>query len=210
MPRTLMSFRKRDGGLGRGELQKRQPPAAISLTSCVHVCGFMATIRSQPPRRPMWPASETRTSYQVGRPWMLDGKMLRVATGTPMRRVERANGGLGDAAPEPLTLANLTTKSLTRVLLSLCGCIAGGRGAFISVGSADAGCVRHVEQELLHVPRPGRAALGAEAAVEAEVLVLGHDPLVRERHGYIEVLRHVASRRREVHAQPLFRQIVGE
>ena len=41
------------------------------------------------------PASETRTSYQVGRPWMFEGKMLRDATGTPMRRIERANNLVG-------------------------------------------------------------------------------------------------------------------
>src|SRR6476659_5056928 len=29
-----------------------------------------------------------RTSYQVGRPWMLEGKMLRGATGMPMRSTE--------------------------------------------------------------------------------------------------------------------------
>ncbi len=33
----------------------------------------------------------TRTSYQVGRPWMLDGNTLRGLTGTPWRRIERAN-----------------------------------------------------------------------------------------------------------------------
>ena len=49
------------------------------------VCGFIATIRSTPPRAPRWPASVMRTSYQVGSPWMFDGKMLRGATGTPMR-----------------------------------------------------------------------------------------------------------------------------
>ena len=54
----------------------------------------------------------TRTSYQVGRPWMFDGKMLRGLTGTPMRRIARANSSFADAEPEPLTLANLTTKSL--------------------------------------------------------------------------------------------------
>src|SRR5208337_5031942 len=54
-----------------------------------------------------------RTSNQVGRPWMLDGKMLRGATGTPMRRIDLANRRFAEADPEPLTLANLTTKSLT-------------------------------------------------------------------------------------------------
>src|SRR5579859_2320666 len=65
-----------------------------------------------PPRRPSQPCSVTRTSYQVGRPWMFDGKMLRGLTGTPMRRIAFANSSLAEAEPEPLTLANLTTKSL--------------------------------------------------------------------------------------------------
>jgi hypothetical protein len=43
---------------------------------------------------------------------MFDGKMLRDATGTPMRSTQRANNSLALADPEPLTFANLTTKSL--------------------------------------------------------------------------------------------------
>jgi hypothetical protein len=39
--------------------------------------------------------------------------MLRGETGTPMRRIERANNSLALAEPEPLTLANLTTQSFT-------------------------------------------------------------------------------------------------
>src|SRR5262249_44021864 len=46
---------------------------------------------------------------------MFDGKMLREATGTPMRSTERAKRRLALADPDPLTLANLTTKSLTRM-----------------------------------------------------------------------------------------------
>jgi len=38
--------------------------------------------------------------------------MLRGLTGTPMRRIERANSSFADAEPEPFTFANLTTKSL--------------------------------------------------------------------------------------------------
>jgi hypothetical protein len=44
---------------------------------------------------------------------MLLGKMLRGLTGTPMRRIALANSSLALAEPEPLTLANLMTKSLT-------------------------------------------------------------------------------------------------
>src|ERR1700756_2219855 len=81
--------------------------------SLSQVWGFIATIRSTPPRRPSQPLPETRTSYQVGRPWMLEGKMLREVTGTPIRRMERANISFADAEPEPLTLGNFPTKSLT-------------------------------------------------------------------------------------------------
>src|SRR5262245_44084263 len=42
---------------------------------------------------------------------MLDGKMLRAPTGTPMRRMDFANSPFALAEPEPFTLANLTTKS---------------------------------------------------------------------------------------------------
>src|SRR4051812_5460160 len=52
---------------------------------------------STPPRRPFQPSSLTRTSYQVGRPWMLLGKMLRGLTGTPMRRMALANSSLAEA-----------------------------------------------------------------------------------------------------------------
>src|SRR6476646_9847619 len=71
---------------------------------------------SMPPRAPRWPASVTRTSYQVGRPWMFEGKMLRGLTGTPWRRIERANISLALAEPEPLTLAKRTTKSFTLLI----------------------------------------------------------------------------------------------
>ena len=42
--------------------------------------------------------------------------MLRGLTGTPMRRIERANSSLALAEPEPLTLANRTTKSFTLLI----------------------------------------------------------------------------------------------
>src|ERR1700679_2250736 len=74
----------------------------------------MATRMSAPPREPRKPASLIRTSYQVGRPWMFEGKMLRGVAGMPMRSTDFANNVFALAEPDPLTLANLTTKSLTR------------------------------------------------------------------------------------------------
>src|SRR5207253_1983010 len=44
---------------------------------------------------------------------MFEGKMLRELAGTPIRSTDLANRPLALAEPEPLTLANLTTKSLT-------------------------------------------------------------------------------------------------
>src|SRR5438132_12095156 len=44
---------------------------------------------------------------------MFDGKMLRELAGIPIRRIDLASSELALAEPEPLTLANLTTKSLT-------------------------------------------------------------------------------------------------
>src|SRR5271163_2503889 len=44
---------------------------------------------------------------------MFEGKMLRELAGIPMRRIDLANSALALAEPDPLTLANLTTKSLT-------------------------------------------------------------------------------------------------
>src|SRR6266850_824619 len=110
-------------------------------------------MRSTPPRRPSQPFPETRTSNHVGKPWMLDGKMFRVATGTPMRRIARANSSFADAEPEPFTLANLMTMSLV---------------ALIALDMASGLC--RVEEELLHVPRTGGAALSAQTAMQAEVL----------------------------------------
>src|SRR5689334_25212514 len=103
----------------------------------------MATMRSTPPRRPRYPASETRTSYHVGRPWMLDGKMLRGLTGTPMRKIDFANSVLAEAEPEPLTLANLMTKLLVR-----CS-VAGGMRILVcfayvvGTGAGALCCLRH-------------------------------------------------------------------
>src|SRR6478736_5115250 len=93
----------------------------MQATSLSQVWGFIATMRSVPPRAPRWPDPDTRTSYQVGRPWMLEGKMLRGATGIPMRRIARANNSFALAEPEPLTFAKRTTKSFTLLIGPLPG-----------------------------------------------------------------------------------------
>src|SRR4051812_33392097 len=82
-------------------------------------CGLTATIRSTPSRRPRWPFSETRTSYHVGRPWMLDGKIFFGVTGTPMRKTAFVNKAFADAEPVPLTFAKRITKSLIFIYFDL-------------------------------------------------------------------------------------------
>src|SRR5512139_3567220 len=164
---------------------------------------------STPPRRPRQPSSVTRTSYHVGRPWMLDGKMLRAATGTPIRSTAFANSAFADAEPEPLTLENLMTKSLTRVIVftaslrdrrrRLRGSVRDRRRCRPCARRGPR--VRHLEQELLHVPRAGRAALGAHPAVQAHVLVLHHDAARLQRPGDVEILVEVARRRAQARAQ---------
>ena len=52
---------------------------------------------------------------------MFDGKMSRGLTGTPMRRIAFAKSALADAEPDPLTFANLTTKSLTDAIACIWG-----------------------------------------------------------------------------------------
>src|SRR5262249_44328147 len=78
--------------------------------------------------RPRWPLLLTRTSYQVGKPWMFEGKMLRELAGMPIRRIDLANSELALAEPDPFTLANLTTKSLMLWIAgnSSFGCVAIG------------------------------------------------------------------------------------
>jgi len=68
---------------------------------------------------------------------MLDGKMLRRLTGTPMRRIALAKSALAEAEPEPLMLANLMTKSLTASMRFACAGAA--CGAWVD-DHADTGC----------------------------------------------------------------------
>ena len=222
------------------ELRRRQRPgrvveqvaAGLDLrTSSFQVSGFIATIRSTPPRRPRQPSSTTRTSYHVGRPWMFDGKMFRAATGTPMFSTAFANSPFARRRAGAVDVGELDDEIVdardgfiqcprgadsARGMADWRGCprsIARRQPALarlphwwaadaVSVGSfrspqplplrhdgtlrhrsdADLAGVRHGEQELLHVPGAGRAALGAQPAVQADVLVLGHDAAGLERH----------------------------
>src|SRR3954452_2383567 len=118
---------------------------------------------------------------------MFDGKMLRGATGTPMRRIERAKSSFAEAEPEPLTLANLITKSLVAVI-----CFMPSSGCFaLRFVAAARGGVRHLKQKLLHVPRARRATFGAKTAVKADVFVLCHDAAGLQSGRNVNVLREI-------------------
>src|ERR1035437_7515592 len=52
-------------------------------------------------------------SYQVGTPWMFDGKIFLPETGTPIRKIDCMSNAFALALPVPLTLAILKAKSLT-------------------------------------------------------------------------------------------------
>src|SRR6267142_2757221 len=136
---------------------------------------------------------------------MFDGKMLRGETGMPMRRKLFANSSFADAEPEPLTLANLMTKSLTASIL-----FTGLRGFLLPVAAAAVAGVGHLEQELLHVPGAGRAALGAQPAVQAHVLVLHHDTSSLEVVGDVEILGEVDGRRLQAGAKVGLLAVVRE
>src|SRR5258708_12564228 len=103
---------------------------------------------------------------------MFEGNMLRVASGTPVGGRERGNNSLGEAEPEPFTLANLTTKSLVALI-----------GLDMAAG------LRGIEEKFLHVPGAGRAAFRAQSAMQAKVFVLRHDASRFQCFGHIEILR---------------------
>src|SRR5262249_6435457 len=70
--------------------------------------------------------------------------------------------------------------------------------------------VSHINKVFLHVPGTGRAALCAQAAVQAHVLVLHHDAPGFEIVGDVEILRRVARRCLEALAEIRFLTIPGE
>src|SRR5512138_3479881 len=85
---------------------------------------------------------------------MFDGKILRELAGMPIRSTDLANSALALAEPEPLTLANLTTKSLTAV-------IAAGRDSDCNViVSALPRQIRHSRENGNPAASGGAVALG--------------------------------------------------
>src|SRR5688572_28305097 len=123
---------------------------------------------------------------------MLEGKMLRGETGTPMRRMARAKSSLAEADPEPLTLANLMTQSLMDSILFMSG---QPSGCFPLRAAAGRPGMSHLQEKLLHVPGAGGAALRAQAAMQAHVLVLRHDATGLEPVRQVDFLRRIQCRR---------------
>src|SRR5581483_3232603 len=95
---------------------------------------------------------------------MFDGKRFFPDTGMPMRKMACMSRPFALAEPVPLTFASLSAKSLT--LITCCWCTVVPRCP----------CCRDDDVRLLHVPRRRGAALRAQAAVHAHVLVLHHHP----------------------------------
>src|SRR5688572_8985738 len=73
----------------------------------------MATSTWNRPVRAVCPVAFTRISYQVGNPWMLDGKMFLPETGTPMWKIACISRPFALAEPVPLTVPIFSAKSLT-------------------------------------------------------------------------------------------------
>ncbi len=70
--------------------------------------------------------------------------------------------------------------------------------------------LRHLEEEFLHIPGPGRTALGAQPAMQADILVLGHDAPGLEQAGDIDVLGQIERRRLQPAAQLGLVAVLGE
>ena len=110
-----------------------------------------------------------------------------------MRKMACMSRPLALADPVPLTVAILKAKSLMRSMTSMtvdaesacdaarASCCATACRTALHTAAMRLTCrrvarVRNLQLELPHVPRGGRAALGAQAAVQADVLVLDHHP----------------------------------
>src|SRR5205814_5279147 len=68
----------------------------------------------------------------------------------------------------------------------------------------------YIEKEFAHVPSARRAALGAQAAMQADILVLDHDAPGLQRIADIEVLPEIERRGHQPAAQVFFGAVFGE
>ena len=67
-----------------------------------------------------------------------------------------------------------------------------------------------VEEEFAHVPGTGRAALGAQPAMQAHIFVLGHDPAGLQPIADVQILLEVQGRGHQPLAQLVLGAVVGE
>src|SRR5512145_3043158 len=84
-----------------------------SAKSWAKEAGFIATTISCSSRRAMKPSLLTRMVYQVGKPWIFDGKIFFPETGMPILNKARINVVFDVWLPEPLTVATVIEKSFT-------------------------------------------------------------------------------------------------
>src|SRR5271169_22953 len=89
----------------------------------------------------------------------------------PLLKIAFVSSKLALAEPVPLTVAILMVKSLMRAVF---GMTSGNLRLARLEGGGFIYRVRPEDLRLLHVPGSGRAALGAQPAVHAQVLVLDH------------------------------------
>src|SRR6187549_1026198 len=114
---------------------------------------------------------------------MLDGKTFLPETGTPIRKIACMMRPFAEADPVPLAVAILNANSLTRSIV-----LDGGELDDVT------GCERNGDERLPHVPCIGRAALGAQPAVQAHVFVFHHhSPSLLEATRDKECLRGIVS-----------------
>src|SRR5688572_8435925 len=93
---------------------------------------------------------------------------------------------------------------------ALIGGLSGGFQRDLAGAAAAVPGIGHVEQELLHVPGAGGAAFGAQATVQADVLVFHHHPGGFQLAGNVEVLREVLRRSVEPRTQVLLVAVLRE
>src|SRR4029453_11423725 len=126
---------------------------------------------------------------------MLEGNTFFPVTGMPIRKIACMMSPLAEADPVPLAVAILNAKSLVWFIDSRKLPSALHRRQRNHRGPG----IRNLERELPHVPCVGRAPLRAQAAVQADVLALGHPPAgLLERAGRVERLIEVERRSEEL------------
>src|SRR6267378_3810665 len=127
----------------------------------------------------------------------------------PLRKIDFISSVLELAEPVPFTVAILMVKSLTRVLFAGDIVVLGNPGFTRREHPGLVHGQRPVQFRLLHVPGRGRAALRAQAAVHAQILVLHHDAAgLRQARGHVQRLLEVLRRCLEARAQLRFLAVV--